>query len=394
MNILYVLLAILIFGFLIFVHELGHYLAARVAGVKILEFAIGMGPKIASFVSKKSGIRYSLRLLPIGGFVNMEGEGEYANPTAEKEEIAPEDAGIEVVEPEKKPEDDDPRSYKNKPAWVKILILLAGPLMNILVGFIITFIMILTVRTADGQIYLSSNTIHSFHSGAVSAETGLLDGDTIVKVGGVSVHTGQELAYEISMQGKKAEIYEQQIGFDTIIQRDVVKLDITVVRNGETVVLKDVAFPADSNKGILFGSPDFYVLAEEPTVGNVIKQSWFRSLSSVKMVWDSLIGIITGRFGISSVSGPVGATQVITEAAKSGSYMLLYIFSVIAMNLGVINLFPFLPLDGGHIVFALYELIARKPAPKKVEEICQLVGVALLFGLMIIITVKDVINLF
>ena len=160
MNILYILLAILIFGFLIFVHELGHYLAARVAGVKILEFAIGMGPKIASFVSKKSGIRYSLRLLPIGGFVNMEGEGEYANPTAEKEEIAPEDAGIEVVEPEKKPEDDDPRSYKNKPAWVKILILLAGPLMNMLVGFIITFIMILTVRTADGQIYLSSNTIH------------------------------------------------------------------------------------------------------------------------------------------------------------------------------------------------------------------------------------------
>ena len=391
MNILYILLAVLIFGFLIFVHELGHYTAARIAGVKIIEFSIGMGPKLFAVTSKKTGIKYSLRLFPIGGFVNMEGEGEYSNPTADKAE---EDAGIEVVEPEEKPDDNDPRSYKNKPAWVKILILLSGPLMNIIVGFIITFIMVLTVRTADGQIYLSSNTIHSFQSGAVSAETGLMEGDVILKVGGVSVHTGQELAYEISMQGKSAEVYEQQIGFDTIIQRDIVKLDLTVRRGGETVVLKDVAFPADSNGGILFGSPDFYVFAEVPNFGNVIKQSWFRSLSSVKMVWDSLAGIVTGRFGISSVSGPVGAAQVITEAAKTSSYMLLYIFSVIAMNLGVVNLFPFLPLDGGHIVFALYELIARKPAPKKAEEICQLIGVVAMFGLMIVITVKDIVNLF
>lgn len=391
MNILYILLAVLIFGFLIFVHELGHYLAARIAGVKIIEFSIGMGPKLFAVTSKKTKIKYSLRLLPIGGFVNMEGEGEHANPTADKPE---EDAGVEVIEPEEKVEDNDPRSYKNKPAWVKILILLAGPLMNILVGFVITFIMVLTVRTADGQIYLSSNTVHSFHEGAVSAETGLMNGDKIVKVGGVLVHTGQELAYEISMQGKSESIYEQQIGFDTIIQRNVVRLDLTVIRNGEKVKLESVAFPADSNGGILFGAADFYVFAESPTFWNVVKQSWFRSLSSVKMVWDSLIGIVTGRFGISAVSGPVGAAQVITEAAKTSSYMLLYIFSVIAMNLGVVNLLPFLPLDGGHIVFALYELIARKPAPKKAEEICQLVGVALMFGLMIVITIKDVINLF
>ena len=234
MNILYILLAVLIFGFLIFVHELGHYTAARIAGVKIIEFSIGMGPKLFAVTSKKTGIKYSLRLFPIGGFVNMEGEGEYSNPTADKAE---EDAGIEVVEPEEKPEDNDPRSYKNKPAWVKILILLSGPLMNIFVGFIITFIMVLTVRTADGQIYLSSNTIHSFQSGAVSAETGLMEGDVILKVGGVSVHTGQELAYEISMQGKSAEVYEQQIGFDTIIQRNVVKLDLTVKRGGENQLL-------------------------------------------------------------------------------------------------------------------------------------------------------------
>ncbi len=384
------ILALLLFGVLIFVHELGHYIAARLCGVRVIEFAIGMGPKLLRWTSKKTGILYSIRLFPVGGFCAMEGEGEHSNPVK-----------TEVIEQEKTKEEGgeteevkDPKSYKNKPAWIKMIILIAGPAMNILLGFVMTFVMVIATRGADGQIILASNTVAKFSELAISAETGLKVGDTVVKVGNVPIHTGQELTYEISMQGKEIEEYNQYIGNDSYANRQVISVDLTVIRGGETVVLEDVKFLAEVTQGTVLGVTDFYASREDASVGNIIKQTWFRSLSSVKMVWDSLIGLITGRFALSSVSGPVGTTQVITEAARSGWYMLLYIFIVISMNLGVFNLLPFLPLDGGHIVFALYELIFRRPAPKKVEETCQMIGVILMFGLMIVVTFKDIFTLF
>lgn len=379
---LYILLALLLFGFLIFVHEFGHYLAARLCGVKVLEFAIGMGPKLFQWRSKKTDIKYTLRLLPVGGFCSMEGEGEHSNPD-----------GSANNDDNEQLEDDDPCSYKNKPAWMKMIILAAGPLMNIIVGVIMTFVMVVGYRV-DGEIILASNTIARFEENAISDATGLDVGDKVIKVGNVSVHTGTELAYEISNQAKNTEDYFQYVGEDSEVARQVISLDLTVIRNGEKIVLEDVKFLAETVQGSVFGKTDFYALREKASFANIMKQAWFRSLNSVKMVWDSLIGLLTGRFSLSSVSGPVGTTQVITQAASMGWYTLVYIFVIIAMNLGVFNLLPVLPLDGGHIVFAIYELIARKPAPKKLEEICQIVGIILMFGLMIVVTVKDIINLF
>jgi len=382
MTVLYIILALLLFGVLIFVHELGHYIAARICKVKILEFAIGMGPKLIKWQSKKTGIQYSLRLLPVGGFCSMKGEGDYDNPDERSNENT-----------DNTDDDNDPDSYRNKPAWMKMIILAAGAFMNILVGFIMTFALVLGSRH-DGEIVLASTTVAQFREQAISVETGLQIGDKVVKVGKVSVHTGTELAYEITNQGKKLEDYYQNAGTDSEVLRKVVSLDLTVIRNGEKIKLEGVKFLAEEAQGSVFGSTDFYALREETTFFSVIKHVWFRSGSSIKMVWDSLIGLLTGRFSLSSVSGPVGTTQVITQAASMGWYTLVYIFVIIAMNLGVFNLLPFLPLDGGHIVFAFYELIARKPAPKKVMETCQIVGVILMFGLMIVVTVKDVINLF
>ncbi len=379
---LYILLALLLFGVLIFVHEFGHYLAARLCGVKVLEFAIGMGPKLLQWRSKKTDIKYTLRLLPVGGFCSMEGEGEHSNPD-----------GSANTDDNEQLEDNDPRSYKNKPAWMKMIILAAGPLMNIIVGVIMTFVMVVGYRV-DGEIILASNTIARFEENAISDATGLDAGDKVIKVGNVSVHTGTELAYEISNQAKKTEDYFQYVGEDSEVARQVISLDLTVIRNGEKIVLEDVKFLAETVQGSVFGRTDFYALREKASFANIMKQAWFRSLNSVKMVWDSLIGLLTGRFSLSSVSGPVGTTQVITQAASMGWYTLVYIFVIIAMNLGVFNLLPVLPLDGGHIVFAIYELIARKTAPKKLEEICQIIGIVLMFGLMIVVTVKDIINLF
>ena len=396
------------FGFLIFIHELGHYIAARICGVGVIEFAIGMGPKIFSHVSKKTGIRYSVRLLPFGGFVNMVGEGTDEEAEKENYEPDPEEAlesGITVIMPEKTDSDQkdhkedkkekDPRSFANKPAWVRMIILIAGSFMNILLGFILTFVTVLSVRTSDGRLWLASNTVYGFSESAVSAETGLMTGDTVIKVGNVPVHTGQELAYEIMIQGKKSETYEQKDAESgETVKRGTVSLDLTVMRNGEKIRLTGVKFPSVVEENTVFGMADFNVYGDRPGVLNVIKHSWYRSWSSIKTVWDSVIGMLTGRFSLSSVSGPVGTTEVITTAAKSGIYSLLYIFALIAMNLGVFNLFPFLPLDGGHVAFALFELIFRKPIPKKVEQVCQTVGAMFMIALMVAVTLKDIIKIF
>jgi len=388
MTVLYIILALFLFGVLIFVHELGHYIAARLCKVKVLEFAIGMGPKLIKWQSKKTGTKYSLRLLPVGGFCSMKGEGEYDNPDEKSKESTGSDDSSDNID-----DDNAPDSYRNKPAWMKMIILAAGAFMNIIVGFLMTFALVLGSRQ-NGEIVLASNTVAKFTDHAISAETGLEVGDKIVKVGNVSVHTGTELAYEITNQGKETEDYFQYAGADSEVLRKVVSLDLTVIRDGEKIKLEGVKFLAEETQGSVFGSTDFYALREKTTFGSVMKHVWFRSLSSIKMVWDSLIGLLTGRFSLSSVSGPVGTTQVITQAASMGWYTLIYIFVVIAMNLGVFNLLPFLPLDGGHIVFAFYELIARKPAPKKFMETCQIIGILLMFGLMIVVTVKDIINLF
>ena len=380
-TLVYIIIALLLFGVLIFVHELGHYIAARACGVKVLEFSIGMGPTLVKWQSKKTEIKYSLRALPIGGFCAMEGEGEL------------DDDGKEIGSEE----DNDPRSYKNKPAWMKIIILVAGPLMNIILGVLMTVVLVVGSRADDGKILIATNKVADFTENAISLETGLMANDTVVKVGNVRVHTGTELAYEISIQGKEIEKYTQYVGEngEEKVERDVVSIDLTVIRDGKEMTLENVRFLASVTEGTVFGNTDFRVYRDgEVTFLDIVENSWYRSLSSVKMVWDSLIGLISGRFALSSVSGPVGTTQVITQAASAGWYTLLYIFVVISMNLGVFNLIPILPLDGGHVLFSIYELIARKPAPKKLREACQIVGVAVMFGLMIVVTIKDIVKLF
>ena len=351
---------------MITIHELGHFLAARAFKVKINEFAIGMGPKLVNKRSEKSGTLYSLRAFPIGGYVSMEGENE----ASEKE-----------------------GSFSGKPAWQKLIISLAGPAMNIFLGFILTFVLVIGLRDAQG-IILTSTRIGEFAENAISSESGLMLNDEIIKVGNTPVHTGTELIYEISMQGSDAkEIYKTVDGEKVYLK--VVYIDLTVIRNGEKTVLEDVMFLADTSSGITtMGSPDFKVYREAAGFGSILKHTWFRSLSSVKMIWDNLIGLFTGRFGIEAMSGPIGTTEAIATVAQDGWYSLLYFVTIITMNLGVFNLLPVLPLDGGHNLFHIYELIRRKPVPQKIEMALQIFGWVLMFGLIIIVSVKDIIGLF
>ena len=337
---LYFLLTIFLLGILILVHEGGHFLLARANGIKVEEFAIGMGPKILTHVSKKSGIRYSVRLFPIGGFVSMAGEDE---------------------------ESDNPDAFCNKSVWRRMLTILAGPLTNILVGMLCMLILVC------GSENLASTTVAQFREGSVSSAW-LKEGDRITSVGGVAVHTGNELVYEIMNSGCEP-------------------VKVTVVRDGEKLTLEGVEFPTFTDSGATFGEADFIPYAEAKNFGNIAKHSFFRSVSTIKMIWDSLVDMISGRYGLEAVSGPIGITETVGEVAKQGGMNLLYLFVVLAMNLGVVNLLPFPALDGGRFVFLLIEGIIGRPINRKVEAYVNAAGLFILLALMVVIGFKDIFTL-
>lgn len=345
MFIAYFLIILLVFGILIFIHELGHFLTARACGVTVREFAIGMGPKIFSWQSKKHVTKYALRLFPIGGFVSMENE----------------DGLDESVDP------DDEGAFSNKSVSKRMLITVAGAVMNLLLGFILMMILVFSSEN------LGSTVVGRFDDDATSCEQLMVD-DEILKVGRTRVHTWNELAYEIMNTG-----YEP--------------VDITVRRDGEKIVLRDVVFSTFDESGTRFGKCDFIPYAEEANFGNLMKHTFYRSLSTVKMVLDSVKGLVTGRFGIEAVSGPVGVVTVVEDAASKGFMTLLYVVCVLTINLGVFNLIPFPALDGGQLLFLAIEGVRGKPVNRNIQSYINFVGIVILFAFMIFITFKDVFKL-
>lgn len=378
MIVLYILLAVFIFGFLIFIHELGHFLAARACGVKILEFAIGMGPRLISHRSKKSGTAYSLRLLPFGGFVSMLGENGMELAQGRGEAVVS-DPDNPILSDIKTPEElaaeispeDEKCAYCNQSVWRRILISLAGPAMNVLLGFLLMFIM---VGSMGQQGYLGNTVIAGFPEGNISAESGLQIGDEVLKIGNTPVHTLYQLNYEITSQGYRA-------------------VNVTVRRNGEKRVIENVIFPTGVQSNTAFGQMDFQVYAEDMSFGTLVKHSFWQSCSAVKMVYDSLFGLVGGRYGVDSISGPVGITETITQAAKSSALDVLHLVIVISINLGIMNLLPLPALDGGHILLYLIEAIRRKKLKPQVEGVINFVGLAILMLLMAVVMVKDIIAL-
>ena len=341
----YFLIVILILGSLIFIHELGHFLTARACGVTVKEFAIGMGPKIFSWDSKNNKTKYSLRLFPIGGYVSMENED-----------------GLDEEVPT-----DDEGAFVNKSVPKRILITAAGAIMNLLLGFLLMAVIVFSTQN------LGSTVIRQFADNAASAEK-LMVNDEIVKIGNTRVHTWNELAYEIMNQG-----YEP--------------VEVTVVRNGDKMVFDDVCFGTFEDQGIVFGDYDFLPYGEEATFPNLVKHTFWRSVSTVKMVLDSLVGLISGRFGMDAVSGPIGVVGAVEGMGVKDIMSFLYIVCVLTMNLGVFNLIPFPALDGGRLVFLVIEGVRGKPLDRKIEGYVNFVGIMILFALMIVITFKDILNL-
>lgn len=331
--------AVLLFIALIIIHEFGHFIMAKINGVKVNEFAVGFGPKLFRFT--KGETRYSVNLILLGGYCAMEGEDE---------------------------ESENERAFCNKKAWRRFIIVAAGAVFNILLG-----VVLVSLSLIPGQRF-STTIVAKFAENAVSQQSGLSEGDKIIEVDGRRIFTTYDLSY----------------AFTGIPDGTV---DLKVERNGEKRELKDVKFATESLDGINYISVDFYVYGEEKTFLNFVKHTGLQTLSYMRVVWFSLIDLIGGKFGLNAISGPVGVTAAIGTAAKQNVLNIIPIMALITINLGVFNLLPIPALDGGRLVFIIYEMIFKKTVPQKREALVHTIGIVILFAFMIFITFKDILKL-
>ncbi len=259
----------------------------------------------------------------------------------------------------------DSRAFCNKKPWRRFIIVIMGATFNLLLGLILIAI------TLAPEKRFTTTTVNSFHENAVSSHYGLKEGDKIIKVEGRKIFTTYDLSY----------------AFTNI---DDGTIDITVKRDGKTVLLKDVKFETDTADNINYLTVDFYVEGKDKTFTSFISQTFNTTLSYCAVVYRSLIDLISGKYGISAMSGPVGVTAAIGSVAKQNLAAILPIMALITVNLGLFNLLPLPALDGGRLMFILFEMIFKKPVPQKYESVVHAVGMALLLIFMLIITFKDI----
>ena len=346
-NILSIVIGILIFGLIIFIHELGHFITAKLSGVRVNEFALGMGPKLLHF--KKGETVYALRALPVGGFCAMEGEDS---------------------------ESADERAFCKKPVSKRILIVVAGALMNMLLGLVLIIIM----HSTDEA--LTTTQISWFEEGASSEQSGLMVGDEIIRVNGMRIFTDIDVSYQFSSDSDGV-------------------FDMVVLRDGKKVTLNDVAFVVtDGNLHI-----DFKVMPEKVTPLSVAKMSFKTFASYARLIWISLGDLVTGQYGLNDLSGPVGIVdtlgQVVQgEREEDGGIdwdalmdKLLYLAAFMTINVGVFNLLPLPALDGGRLIFLVVEAVRRKPVKPEHEGMVHFVGLAILMLLMLVITSNDIMRI-
>ena len=352
---LYIIIAIILFGVLIAVHEFGHFITAKLLGVKVNEFAIGMGPLLLH--KTKGETEYSLRLLPIGGFCAMEGEDEAT---------------------------DDPRSFACQKAWKKFIILVAGSFMNFVAGLLI---ILLLFSQAKG---FYTPTITEFMDGAEHlVESGLREGDQFYRIDGHRIY----FMSDVSMFLSRAEDHV---------------MDVEVLRDGERVLLEDFDFtprvPVTDEQGQTTYMRGFYYgEVEQATLGGILRNTWYQAVDYVRLVWISLGDLITGAAGLRDLSGPIGIVDAVGDVGASaqstaeGLLSVLNFMALIAINLSVMNLLPIPALDGGRIFFlivgGLFLLIFKRKLDPKYENWVNAAGFFLLMALMVVVAVSDVLKL-
>lgn len=347
-----IVLAILAFCLMIIIHEMGHFFAAKACGMKVSEFSLGMGPRLFKIQGKET--LYTVKLLPLGGSVQL-GEDE---------------------------ESDDPRSFRNKPVWQRMIVLAAGPVMNLVLGVVICAVVIIIsgiVITPEIAKFGGDNPVSSEY---------LQEGDEIISINGHSIWSSMDISYALQNKAMKADENEKFISYSFKVKRD-----------GETITLDDVRFAAVSSERGNSVSVDFIVRAYKINFGNLFAYSFKEAASYGRLVWISLIDLVSGTYGLNDLSGPVGTVSVITQTTTSGANFkenavnFLSMVAFITINLGIMNLLPIPALDGSRIIFLVIELIRRRPIKPEHEGIVHFIGFAALMLLMLVITFNDIIKL-
>ena len=432
------------------IHEFGHFITAKKSGIQVNEFALGMGPKIFGF--KKGETQYSLRLIPIGGYCAMEGEDE---------------------------DSENPRSFEKAKVWKRMIVVIAGAVMNILLGFILMFVVVVQQST------YSSTTIDSFPELSYSQNSGLQAGDKLLKINGTSIVSSRDISFALAttklveVDGTELTVYQEDClvnlfsflgttlserneaikngetdymsdqdaqamyseylqivenvnsaetleeaqsayedGYKTLYayvsdeeaqvpqievkeSRTRFRVDILVERAGRQVLLEDVDFYTYLNSETQqpMVAVDFYTVPVERTFLTAVSESFKQTVSIGKMVWDSLVGIVTGKFGLSELSGPIGTasaiSQVTSQSLASSGFIdslntLIFMMALITVNLGIFNMLPFPALDGGRFVMLIIEAIRKKPVSMKIQNAINASGFIILIGFMLIISMKDI----
>ncbi len=335
-----ILFAILFFGIIIALHEFGHFSTAKLFKIKVNEFSIGMGPSV--FKKKKGETVYALRLLPIGGFVSLEGEDE---------------------------DSDDPKAFGNQKAWKRFIVIAAGAVLNIALGLVLIGIMLGITG------YVSTTVVSDVAEGFYTGEEAILPGDKIISIDGTKVYSSRDLYY-------------------CLFRNNDGKYDIKLKRNGEKLSFEqiDVKYDIDA------GTCSFIVGSKKASLLNIVPGAVTETLSMSKMIYLSLIDMLKGNFGMDEISGPVGTIGIVADTASTAittaDYsMIFFMLAFITVNIGLVNLLPLPALDGGRLFFLLIEMIIRKPVPKKFEAIVHAAGLVLLLALMALITFNDISNI-
>lgn len=346
----YILAAILVFGVLIAVHELGHFMAAKACGVRVNEFSIGMGP--ALWKKQKGETQYSLRLFPVGGFCAMEGEEE---------------------------DSDDPTALNNQGFWAKLLIFAAGAAMNFIAG-----LLIILVLYADAQAFYVP-VVAGFADGCpLESADGLQEGDRLLRIDGEKVYVYSDISLLMGLNKTGA-------------------FDLQIERNGEVITLRDFTMERreyTDQDGKAYTGYGLYFGAEEATLGRKLSYSWNNAMDFARLVRLSLQMLVTGQAGVKDLSGSVGIVSTMTQVGEQAATTraavenIAYLAALIAVNLAVMNLLPLPALDGGKIFFLVINAVSmqlfKKQIPAKYENYIHFAGLILLLALMAVITFSDV----
>ena len=340
---------ILILGVIVLIHEFGHFIFAKMFGIYVYEFSIGMGPRLFHWKKEGGETEYSIRLIPIGGFCSLAGEGN--------------------DEDGKLPKD---RLLQSKPAWQRFLVMFFGAGNNFILAILLLFFMALVWGAPTTVPKLTS-----IKEGSPASLGGLETGDVITEINGKKTTTIDDVALYIQLadQTKPIEFsVEKENGEEKTVSLTPKKEEV----DGMIVYRIGVGLESEIRHGF----------------GDIIEYTFVKTGALFKQMFITLEGLFTGKIGVSQLSGPVGIYNIVGEQAKSGIENIVYLIALLSINVGFINLLPLPAFDGGRILFLIIEKIKGSPVKPETENMIHNIGFFLLLALMIYVTFNDILKLF